>query len=80
MSEQVSAARRKWIVTVSPGLGFRGPPPKVLIVQAISERTAKLSAWNKAKKGAYKHRAMNQWKIEAQEVKDDGIDSGQTSA
>lgn len=69
--ELVSAARRTWIVTVGPKAGFNGPSIKVLVVTAICERTAKLSAWNKAKRGPYKHRAFNQWVYELQEVKDD---------
>lgn len=63
--------RKKWLVTMSPIAGLRGPAKKILIVQAICERTARLSAWNQSRKGAYKHRAMNMWKIEIREAKDE---------
>lgn len=68
--ELVSAARRTWIVTIGPiaGLHLRGPSPQVLIVQAISERTAKQSAVNKMRRGAFSHRGYNMWKFYKVEV------------
>ena len=76
--ELVSAARRNWIVTIGPIAGLRGPSPQVLIVQAICERTAKLSAYNKVARKAYVHRGFHMWKFyKVEELKND--DTGQNS-
>lgn len=68
MDEKESAARRTWAVMIQPIPGLKGPEPKIMIVQATSERTAKLSAWNKAMRGAYVHRAYKMWRFEIKEL------------
>lgn len=63
--------RKTWTVTITPIAGLKGPSPRTLIVKAVNERTAKLSAWNTAKRGAYAHRTFQMWDIETREVNND---------
>lgn len=59
----VSAARRSFIIAIGPKKGFNGPAPRVMVVQAISARNAKLSAINQCRKGPFSHRSYSMWEI-----------------